>query len=457
MAKPDRNNMLSGPLLPGIMRYSVPIMLTGVLQLIFNAADLVVVGRYCGSIYVAAVGATTSLTYLIINLFIGISMGAGVTIAQGIGARDDETVHRAVHTAVPAALISGLILTAVGVPLAPTLLGMMDTPENILPLSSLYMQIYFSGMIFTMLYNFSAAILRAAGDTRSPLLYLTIAGVMNVALNLFFVIVLDLNVAGVALATIISQAFSAISLLLVLGRRTDACQFRPGKMRIYRPQLLKMLRIGVPAGIQSCVYSISNVLLQSSVNSFGDIVMRGNAAAQNIEGFIYTTINAFHQAAVNFVGQNVGARQYRRVKQVFWTVLACAGGLGIILGGAGILFSRQLLSIYITDSAAAISYGTLRMTLLCATYFLCGLLDAVSGAIRGTGVSVPPMVVSILGVCGLRIGWILTIFRIPAYHTLPMLYLAIPVSWIGTTAMLCAVFASVYRSRIQQYPEAPEN
>lgn len=457
MARPDRNNILNGPLLPGIIRYSIPLMLIGILQLLFNAADLVVVGRYCGSICVAAVGATGAITQLIVNLFIGISAGAGVTVAQAIGAKDDEMVRRAVHTAIPTALIGGVVLMAVGIPLAPTLLTWMDTPESVLPLSSTYMRIYFSGMIFNMLYNFSASILRAAGDTRTPLRHLTIAGVLNVLLNLFFVIVLDMDVAGVALATILSQGYSAVALLLVLGGRTDACRIYIGRIRLYKAPLLKMLRIGIPAGIQASIYSIANVLLQSSYNGFGDIAMRGISAARNIEGFIYAAINSFNQATINFVGQNVGAKQYRRVKKVYWTSLACSSGLGILLGGIAILLSRSLLSIYITDSPEAIAYGMERMLIMCSTYFLCGLLDVTNGAIRGTGVSVPPMVVSIVGIIALRIGWVLTVFQIPAYHTLPILYAAVPVSWLGTFALQCIVFAWVCRNKLQPIPEEAAN
>ena len=453
MARPDKNNMLSGPLLPGIIRYSIPLMLIGILQLLFNAADLVVVGRYCGSISVAAVGATGAITQLIVNLFIGISAGAGVTVAQAIGAKDDEMVHRAVHTAIPTALIGGVILMAVGIPLAPTLLTWMDTPESVLPLSSTYMRIYFSGMVFNMLYNFSASILRAAGDTGSPLRHLTIAGVLNVLLNLFFVIVLDMDVAGVALATILSQGYSAAALLLVLAGRTDACRLHVGGIRLYKGPLLKMLRIGIPAGIQASIYSIANVLLQSSYNGFGDIAMRGIAAARTIEGFIYAAINSFCQATINFVGQNVGAKQYRRVRKVYWTSLGCSAGLGVLLGGAAILLSEPLLSIYITDSAEAIAYGAERMLIMCGTYFICGLLDVTNGAIRGTGVSVPPMVVSLVGIIALRIGLVLTVFQIPAYHTLPMLYAAVPISWLGTLILQCIVFAWVCRNKLREVPE----
>ena len=301
--------MLNGPLFGSIVLYTIPIILTGLLQLLFNAADLVVVGRFCGSISVAAIGATGAITNLIINLFIGLSVGAGVTVAHGLGSRENDVVHRAVHTAVPAALISGIFLTIVGVAFSETLLRWMDTPESVLPLSALYMRIYFAGMTFNMVYNFCASLLRAAGDTNSPLIFLTIAGVANVVLNVIFVTVFHMNVAGVALATTISQAISAIAVVIVLMRRTDACKLELKKLRIYPQQLMKMVRIGLPAGVQGSLFSISNVLIQSSVNSFGDIFMSGNAAAGNIEGFVYVCLNAFHQTAVNFIGQNTGVSE----------------------------------------------------------------------------------------------------------------------------------------------------
>ena len=280
--KRTNHSMLEGPLFTNIVLYTVPIILTSVLQLLFNAADLVVVGRYCGSISVAAVGATGAITNLIVNLFIGLSVGAGVTVAHALGGHEDEAVHRTVHTALPAALISGVFLTIVGVAFSGTFLRLMDTPKNVLPLSTVYMRIYFSGITFTMVYNFCASILRAAGDTKSPLIFLFIAGVVNVVLNVVFVKQFNMNVAGVALATIISQGISAVLVVIALMRRTDACRLTLSKMRFYKLQLLKIIRIGLPAGIQGSLFSISNVIIQSSVNAFGDALMSGNAAANNI-------------------------------------------------------------------------------------------------------------------------------------------------------------------------------
>ena len=445
-----QKNMLSGPLFSNIVFYTIPIILTSVLQLLFNAADLVVVGRYCGSISVAAVGATGAITNLIVNLFIGLSVGAGVTVAHAIGGREEEAVHRTVHTALPAAVISGIFLTIVGVSCSGYFLRLMGTPENVLPLSTVYMRIYFSGITFTMVYNFCAAILRAAGDTKSPLIFLLISGVVNVVLNVIFVHQFHMNVAGVALATIISQAISAVLVVIALMRRTDACRLTLSKMRFYKAQLLKMLRIGLPAGIQSSLFSISNVIIQSSINSFGDVMMSGNAAAGNIEGFLYATVNAFHQTAVNFIGQNTGAHQFKRAKKTLWVCLGCVCVVGLAGGLAFYALGPKLLAIYITDSAEAISLGMLRMQIMCLTYFLCGVMDVSTGALRGMGASVSSMILSVLGVCGIRIGWICTIFQVSRFHTPLWLYISYPISWTVTFLAQFAAFIIVYRRHTRQ-------
>lgn len=301
-------NMCEGPLFKNIVIYSIPIFLTSILQLLFNAADLVVVGRFCGSVSVAAVGATGSISMLIINLFMGLSIGAGVSVAHGIGSGNDNEVSMVIHTAIPTAFLCGAFLTILGITFANPLLKLMGTPDDVINLSSVYMRLYFCGMIPSMLYNFGSAILRAAGDTRSPLCFLTIAGVVNVIMNVIFVVAFGLDVAGVALATAISQAISAVLTIGALMRRTDACKFSLSKMKIHKKPLLKIIQIGFPAGIQGALFAISNVIIQSSINSFGSVAMSGNASAANIEGFIYVSCNAFSQTALNFVGQNVGAK-----------------------------------------------------------------------------------------------------------------------------------------------------
>lgn len=448
--KKATNSMLSGPLLPNIILYTIPIILTSLLQLLFNAADLVIVGRFCGSVSVAAVGATGSITNLLVNFFIGLSVGAGVTVAHALGSQEDTVIHNTVHTALPTALVSGVFLTIVGVSFSETFLRWMGTPETVLSLSTLYMQIYFAGITFTMVYNFCAAILRAAGDTKGPLIYLSAAGIVNVVLNVVFVTAFHMNVAGVALATTISQGISALLVVRALMKRTDACRLCLRKMRFHKPQLSKMLRIGLPAGMQSSLFSISNVLIQSSINSFGDVFMSGNAASSNIEGFVYVSLNAFHQTAVNFMGQNAGARQHQRVLRTLWICLGCSTVVGLVLGSLACWFGPSLLSLYITDSQEAIGYGMLRLTIICLTYFLCGLMDVSTGALRGLGESFIPMVISVLGVCGIRIGWIYTIFQIPRFHTPQCLYLSYPVSWTITFLFQMAAFLMVYRKQKQE-------
>ena len=445
MMKAANRSMLEGPLFRNIILYTIPVMLTGVLQLLFNAADLVIVGRFCGSISVAAVGATGAITNLIVNLFVGLSVGAGVTVAHGLGGEDDEVVSRTVHTAVPTALITGLMLAGIGIGVARPVLQWMETPDNVLPLSAIYMQIYFAGMPFSMLYNFCASILRAAGDTKSPLVYLSLAGVVNVLLNLFFVTQLDMNVAGVALATILSQVLSAWLVLRALMHRTDSCHFAFREMHIYKPQLMKMIRIGMPAGVQGSMFAISNVIIQSSLNSFGGACISGNAASANIEGFLYIALNAFHQAAVNFIGQNVGALQYKRVNKILGICMGCVTVLGLVCGVGIYLGGETLLGIYITDSPEAIAYGMRRLLYVAVPYFLLGMMDVSTGALRGLGASISPMIISILGVCGIRIAWIYTVFTIPAYHVPESLYVSYIVSWTVTLVAQMLAYRAIYK------------
>lgn len=447
--KRSNQTLLEGNLLSGIITYTIPIILTSILQLLFNAADLIVVGQFCGSLSVAAVGATGSLTNLMVNFFIGLSVGAGVTVAHGLGSREESVVFNTVHTTLPMALISGVILTILGITFSGPFLHMMGTPDTVLPLSALYMKIYFAGITFTMVYNFCASILRAAGDTKSPLVFLSLAGVVNVVLNLIFVTQLHMNVAGVALATTISQGISAVLVVIALMRRKDACQLHLKKMHIYLPQLKKILRIGLPAGIQSSLFSISNVLIQSSVNSFGDVFMSGHAASANIEGFIYVSLNAFHQTAVNFIGQNAGARQWKRVYRTLWICLGSVVLVGLSLSSLAYTFGPTLLSFYIPDSPEAIACGMIRMTMVGLPYFVCGLMDVSTGALRGLGSSFTPMVISILGVCGIRIGWIYTIFQIPQFHTPQCLYFSYIVSWAVTFLFQMMALMKVYKKQVQ--------
>jgi len=443
-------DMISAPLLPNIIRYTIPVILTSVFQLLFNAADLVIVGQFCGSTSVAAVGATFYLTTLLINFFTGLSVGVGVSVAQGLGKNAPDQVHNTVHTAMPMALLCSVVLTFIGTTFSDEFLTMMGTPENILPLSTIYMKIYFSGITFNLVYNFVAAILRAAGDTRSPLLYLTIAGIVNVVLNVFFVIVFHMDVAGVAIATTLSQGVSAALVVRALMKRTDVCKLYWSKLRFYPKQLIGILKIGLPAGIQSTLFSISNVLSQSAVNSFGDVFMSGNSAANSLEGFVFVSVNAFQQTAVNFIGQNAGAGQYGRIKKILLICLGCVTVVGITIGVTFNVFGVALLSLYIPDAAEAISYGLIRLGIVILPYFLHGLMDVFTGALRGMGSSFVPMAISFLGVCGLRISWLLTVFKMPQYHTPQILYLSYPFSWIVTTICLMVAFIIEYRKYIKQ-------
>jgi len=443
------SDMCEGPLVGKIILYTIPIILTGILQLLFNAADLVVVGRCCGDISVGAVGATGALINLMVNLFIGLSVGAGVTVAHGIGAGRSEDVRKTVHTAIPAAIISGAFLTVIGVVFSGTFLEMMDTPSNVLPLSAAYMKIYFCGTIPSMLYNFGSAILRAAGDTKSPLYFLTAAGILNVILNLFFVIVLKMDVAGVALATSLSQTLSALLIVRALMRRDDTCRLELKKMKIYGRQLKRIIQIGFPAGLQSSIFAISNVIIQSSINEFGNalghVVLSGNSAAQNVEGFVYTSMNSYSQTSLNFTSQNYGAGKLDRISRIMRICLIAVFCTGAFLGLTALFFGRPILSIYLHNSQESINYGMIRMKYIMIPYFLCGLMDVTTGLIRGLGRSVLPMLITVIGVVGIRLGWIFGVFRIERYHTLQSLYFSYTISWIVTFAVELGVFIFILR------------
>ncbi len=441
------SSMLSGPLLPGIISYTIPIMLTSLLSLFFNAADLVVVGRFCGSNAIGAIGATGTLSGLLVFFISGLSVGVGIAVSHAIGSRNVQETHRAVHTSIPLSMIGGFLLLAVGVFGAKPMLQLMDTPDTLLPNAVLYMQIIFCGKPLDMVYAFCAAILRATGDTKRPLLYLSISGVLNVILNIFFVTVLHMNVAGVALATVISNIPATALVVLALMRRTDACRLELKKMRIYKPQLMKIIRIGVPAGVQSALFSISNVFIQSSINSFGDAVVSGNAAAANIGNFINSTFFAFQQTAINYIGQNTGAKQYRRVGQSYWVCLGCAFVISTVISILVYTFGSPLLSIYITDSAEAIEYGMTRLQYIGLFHGLGALMEVTTGALRGLGRSTEPMIITVGGACGLRLLWIATVFQ--WVHTLPCLYLSYPVTWVITFLCEMAVFLHIYRKKLR--------
>ena len=442
-------DMCSGPLLGKIMIFYVPLMLSGILQLLFNAADIVVVGRFAGNEALAAVGSTGSLTNLIVNLFIGLSVGANVLVARFYGAKQDGELRETVQTAVATAVAGGIILIFLGFFLSKPALGWMGTPDDVIGHSVLSMRIYFIGMPFMMVYNFGSAVLRAVGDTKRPLYYLLIAGVINVILNLIFVIVFSMGVAGVAAATVISQAISAALVVRCLIRTDSAYRLELQGIKIVPDKLVKMIQIGVPAGMQGALFSISNVLIQSSVNSFGSVAMAGNTAGSNIEGFVYTAMNAFHQAAISFSGQNYGARKYKRISRVLLICELLVTGVGIIMGNAAYLLGGTLLKLYTADPEV-IQFGILRMRIICTTYCLCGMMDVAVGALRGMGYAIMPMLVSLTGACLFRVVWIYTIFQ--SYRTLECLYISYPISWGLTFAVHMVCFVIVFRRLLKRDP-----
>lgn len=422
-------DMCSGPLLSKILVFSVPLILSGILQLLFNAADMIVAGRFAGSVALAAVGSTSSLINLLINMFVGMSVGTNVLVAHFYGANRREELGDTVHTSIALSLLGGVILGVIGFVLASPLLTLMGTPEDVLPHAVLYMKIYFAGVPGMLIYNFGSAILRAVGDTKRPLYYLFFAGVVNVVLNVFFIISLGMGVDGVALATIISQFISAGLVIRCLIKEQGDYRLEISRIRLHKDKVIRILRVGIPAGFQGMVFSISNVLIQSSVNSFGSIAVAGNTAAQNLEGFIYNAMNSFHQTAISFTSQNVGAKKWDRVKKIMIICVAAVAVTGIGMGMIGLLFGEELLGFYATD-AEVIMYGLKRLRIFCLSHFLCGVMDVFVGCIRGMGYSFMPMVVSLIGACGLRIVWIFTIFQ--WYRSLEVLYYSYPVTWTIT-------------------------
>jgi len=424
--------MCNGPLLGKIIIFSIPMILSGILQLLYNAADVIVVGRFSGSTALAAVGSTGSLTSLIISLFMGLSVGTSVAVAQYYGAGDWKNVSQAVHTSIATSIISGIIVGIIGFCMAERFLILMDTPGDVLDQAALYMRIYFIGVPASMIYNFGSAILRAAGDTRRPFIFLSLSGLVNVVLNLIFVIAFKMGVAGVALATVISQIISAVLIIICLLQFNGPCRLVLKDIKIYPDKLWKIVKIGLPAGIQSSIFAISNVLIQSSVNSFGSDVMAGNSAASNIEGFIYVSMNSIYNTALTFTGQNVGAKKYDRINRILVICLLTVLSIGLGMGFIALILDEQLLGIYAPNNTEVIKYGIIRLNIIARTYFLCGMMEVMVGMLRGMGKSLMPMIVSVLGVCGTRITWILLIFA--QNRDLTMLYVSYPVSWFATFA-----------------------
>lgn len=441
-------DMVRGPVLKKMLIFSLPLMCSSILQLLFNAADIIVVGRFAGDNSLAAVGSNTSLITLMTNLFIGLSIGANVTVAKYYGARREKELKDTVHTAMMLSIISGILLTILGLIGARQVLIWMKAPEEVMNLAVTYLRVYFLGMTGMMVYNFGSAILRAVGDTRRPLYFLAFSGVINVVLNLFFVIVLKMDVAGVGAATAISQWISAILIFRCLVKVDSGIRVVPKELRIYKSKLIAIFQIGLPAGVQGVIFSLTNVLIQASVNSFGAIIVAGNSAAANLEGFIYFAMNAFYQATISFTSQNVGAKRIKRIDKVITRGELCVVAVGLVLGMLTVTFGRTLLGIY-SPSDAVIDAGMERLKIIAMTYALCGAMDVMVGSLRGMGCSLTPMLVSLVGVCGIRIIWLATIFQIPKYHTMHMLFLTYPFTWILTLAAHIITFLIV-RKRLRE-------
>ncbi len=449
-------DMLNGNLYKSIIVYALPLMLSGFLQLLFNAADLVVVGKFCGSHMLGAVGACGPLNTLVINFFMGFSIGVSVVVSTGLGEDNWKKVNRAVHTCLPLGLVCGLFVAVFGFIFARPMLAAMDTPDEIIDYAVTYLRITFIGVPGSLIYNYSSAILKANGDTRRPLIYLTISGVLNVILNVIFVVFFDLNIAGVALATAITTVLSGVLTVRQLTRLTNCCRLQFKYVKFYKEDCLRIIKIGLPAGLQQSMFSVSNIIIQSSINSFGTAVMSGSSAAQSINGFQYVLLAGVSQATVNFVGQNYGAQQYDRVKQVRKISVLYSSLFGLASAGIIMLFKTQLLGIYITDSQEAIDAGVIKLLFVCTFAFVNGLYDVTAACLRGIGSSTPPAIISIVGICGVRLLIIYTIFQIPEFHNLYVLYAAYPISWLATLIAGTLVYSSIARKRFAYHDQHME-
>ena len=439
-------DMCNGTLMDKLISFSLPLMLSGILQLLFNAVDIIVVGRFTGSQALAAVGSTTALINIFTNLFIGISLGANVLAARFYASGKEKEMSETVHTSITLALISGLVMALAGVLLARFALNLMGTPNDVIDQSVLYMRIYFLGMPFFMLYNYGAAILRAVGDTKRPLFFLVISGMTNAVLNLVLVIVFHMGVAGAAIGTIVSQLISSILVLRCFYTSNTSYRLYFSKLGIKTQYLKQIFQVGIPAGIQSTVINLSNALLQSSVNSFGSVAMAGYTAANNIFGFLYMSVNAVTQSCMSFTSQNYGVKKLKRMDRVLLDCMILSVGVALTLGCGAYFFGPELLKIYTSD-ADVIRCGVEVLAFTTVPYFCCGIMDLLPGALRGMGYSGVPMILSIIGTVGTRIVWIFGLF--PAHRSLSFLFISYPVSWILTILMQAVCFCFV-RKHVHQ-------
>ena len=437
-------DMCNGPILQKLLVFTLPLICSSMLQLLFNAADIVVVGNFAGDHSLAAVGSTTAIINLLMNLFMGLSIGANVLVARYYGAKKEKELSQTVHTAMLLSVYSGIILTIVGILGARQILVWMQTPEEVLELATIYLRVYFLGMTATMIYNFGSAILRAIGDTKRPLYYLLGAGVINVILNLIFVIKFKMDVAGVALATVISQVISAFLVVRCLMQETGGIRLYLKQLHINKESFQGILKIGLPAGVQGIIFSLSNVVIQSSINSFGAVVVAGNSAAANLEGFVYVAMNAFHQSAISFTSQNVGAGKQERIGKIAILSEVCVMTVGVVLGNLLVCFGEGLLGIYSTHQEV-IDAGMYRLQVVARTYALCGMMDVMVGVLRGMGYSIMPMIVSLVGACGLRLLWLATIFKIERFHCITTVYASYPITWLITLSIHVMCFMYLIR------------
>lgn len=453
-------DMINGPIFSRMLTYALPIVATSVLQLLYNAADVAVVGKFAGKEALAAVGSTGSIVNLLLNFFIGLGIGIRVLVSRYYGAQNKQGISDTVHTAIPVGVISGLILTTVGFIASKFILGLMGSPEDVIDLSALYLKIYFLGMPATLILNFGTAILGAAGDTKRPMYIMMASGVINVGLNLLFVIPFKMSVAGVAIATVVSQYFSAVVILSLLIRTDEYYKLNFKRLRIHWDKLAEVAAIGLPAGIQSTTFSFSNVIIQSSINAFGSLVMAGNAAAMNVEGLIYTGMDAVYQSAMTFTGQNVGAKRGDRISKIYLCGCISVMAAGLLIGAFLVGFSSPLLSLYTSDPTVLL-FGQRRLETLCWVFFLCGLQQVTVGMLRGMGRSFLPMVVSIAGVCGVRLVWIslITAFGVlnPAVtESVVWIYYSYPITWLLTTLAHFVCYIIVKNKMIKSFKNEGE-
>ena len=441
-------DLCDGPILKKLLLFALPLIASSVLQLCFNAADIIVVGQFAGDNALAAVGSTSSLINLLVNVFMGLSVGANVLVARFFAGKNEDELRKTVHTAITISIVCGLLLVVIGFVAARQLLTWMQTPDEIIDLATLYLRIYFFGMPVNLAYNFGAAILRGVGDTKRPLAYLTLSGVVNVILNLIFVMIFHMSVAGVAIATITAQSISAFLVLRCLMQEEGALRLEKQYLGIDKDIFMRILQIGLPAGLQGVLFSFSNVVLQSSVNGFGADIVAGNSASKDIEGMVYVAMNAFSQATVAFVSQNMGAGKYKRINRIVITAMLCVLAIGVVLGNAAYLLGRPLLGLY-TDSPIVVQAGLKRLSIICTTYAFCGMMDCMVGALRGLGYSVVPMIVSLLGVCGFRVAWVFGLFQMPQFHVIETVYYAYPISWAFTMTVHIISYL-VIRSKLKK-------